>query len=190
LVGVFRAVIEIAVLPMLDAGQGLALSRPVAPQLVGNDDSGYVGEALEEFPKELLRSRLVPPALYEDIEHVAILVDRPPQIMALSVNGEEDFIQMPFVPRSGLSATSRMRIGLAKLAAPVPHGFVRQGDATCRPQLLDIAIAEGKAVVQPHAVADDLRRESVTLVWIAGRWWVHPVRMPHCAETAQATRLI
>jgi hypothetical protein len=39
-------------------------------------------------------------------------------------------------------------------------------------------------------VADDLRGESVTLVWIAGREWVHPVRMPHGAETAQATRLI
>jgi hypothetical protein len=37
LVGVFGAVVEVAVLPMFDTGEDLALGRTVAPQLVGND---------------------------------------------------------------------------------------------------------------------------------------------------------
>jgi hypothetical protein len=111
-------------------------------------------------------------------------------IIAVPIDGQGDFIEMPLVARSGASATSRIRIGLAKLSAPVPHAFVRQGDSTFRHQLLDIAIAEGEAVVQPHAVADDLGWESMTLVQIGGRQCVHAVSMSHWAETLQATRLI
>jgi site-specific DNA recombinase len=37
----------------------------------------------------------------------------------------KDYFEMPLVARSGMSVTQRIRIGLAKLAAPVPHRFVR-----------------------------------------------------------------
>jgi hypothetical protein len=46
---------------------------------------------------------------------------------------------------------------------------MRQGDATFPQQFLDIAIAEGEAVVESPTVADDLRGKSMTLVWIDGR---------------------
>jgi hypothetical protein len=38
LVRIFRPIIEVAVLPMFHTGQDLAFGRPVAPQLIGNDD--------------------------------------------------------------------------------------------------------------------------------------------------------
>ena len=62
----------------------------------------------------------------------------------------------------GVFAMLHQRVKLAhKLpvpacTAPVPHGFVCEGHAAFRPQLLDIAITAGEMVVQPHAVADDL----------------------------------
>jgi hypothetical protein len=75
---VFGAIVEIAVLPMSHAGQHLAFSRPIAGQFIGNNDAGHVGERFEELPKEFLRSRLVPPALHQDVEHVPVLVDGAP----------------------------------------------------------------------------------------------------------------
>jgi hypothetical protein len=57
-------------------------------------------------------------------------------------------------------------------------------------QLLDIAIAEGEAVVQLHTVADNLGWEAMTLIQIGGKWCAHAVSMPHQAETVHTTRLI
>ena len=69
LVGVFRAVVQVAVLPVFDARQDLPLGRV-----------------------------LVPPALHQDIEHSPVLIHGPPEIRALPIEREEDFIHMQQFP--------------------------------------------------------------------------------------------
>ena len=64
LVRVFDAIIEIAILTMFYPGKELALGGPVALQLVGDDDSWHVRQALEEFTREFLRGLLVSPTLH------------------------------------------------------------------------------------------------------------------------------
>jgi hypothetical protein len=64
LVGIFRTIIEVAVLPMFDTGQDLALGRTVAPQLIGNNDPRNVRQTLEQLAEELLRRLFVTLALY------------------------------------------------------------------------------------------------------------------------------
>ncbi len=166
LVGILGTIVEIAVLPMLDTGQELPLGRPIARQFVGDNDPRDVPQALEEFPKELLRSHLIPPALYEDVEHMAVLVDRPPQIMASPVDREEDFIHIPFVARPGPSAPQCIRIRLPELLAPIPYRFIGQRDAAFGHEFFDVPITQAKAKVEPDTMANDLRREPMALVWI------------------------
>jgi hypothetical protein len=55
---------------------------------------------------------------------------------------------------------------------------------------LDLAIAEGEVVVQPHAVADHPGRKAMTLVQMGGKWCVHAVSMPYRAEMVHITRLM
>jgi hypothetical protein len=190
LVGILSAIVEIAVLPMRDVGQDFPLGHPLAGQFVGDDHPGHVGEPLEAFPQELLRSRLIPPALYEDVEHMAIWVDRPPQIMALTPNGEKDLIEMPLVAWSRTTAPEVIRIPLPELPAPVAHRFVRQGDAAGGHALCDIARAETEADIQPDAVADDLRREPMAFIQTGGGWWVHAASMACKVGAEQGGRLI
>jgi hypothetical protein len=63
LVGIFRAVVEIAMLAMFHARQDVPLRRAIAFELVRDDHPWHVGQALEQLPEELLGGVLVPPTL-------------------------------------------------------------------------------------------------------------------------------
>ena len=76
--GVFGAVIEALVLPMLDPGHDLPLGRGVALQLVGDEDTRRSTLLLEELAEQTLCGLLVAPALDENIKNEAVLVDGAP----------------------------------------------------------------------------------------------------------------
>jgi len=62
-------------------------------------------------------------------------------------------------------------------------------DRAARPRrFLDVPIAEAEAKVQPDAMADDLRREPMTLVGIGDGWYGHAASMPHGAGAVRARR--
>ena len=95
------AVVERATLPVCHAGQYLTLRRAVAFEFVCDDHPSNVLTALEELAEELLGGLLVPSPLHQDVEHYAVLIHRPPQIVPLLVDRDEYFIQVPFVAWSG-----------------------------------------------------------------------------------------
>jgi hypothetical protein len=99
-----------------------------------------------------------------------VLIDGPPAIVAFAIDRGEHVIQMPRVPRSGLSMAQLMGIRLPERPAPVPHGFVGQDDTTFGHERFDIPITQAKAEVQPDTVADDLGWEPMTRIRIRGRW--------------------
>lgn len=129
LVGVLGAVVQVAMLPMLDTGEEVPLRRAVAFQLVGDERPWRVRQAFEQLPEELFGRMLVPPTLHQDIEDVPLLIDRSPEIVSLAVNREKDFIQMPRVTWLGAPATQLVRVGLTKLAPPLANRFIRHEDA-------------------------------------------------------------
>jgi hypothetical protein len=71
---------------MLYPWQHLALGRAVALQLVCHDSAGHGREALEELAKKLFCGLLIAPALYQDVEHVIVLVNSTPQVMAHAID--------------------------------------------------------------------------------------------------------
>ncbi len=90
---------------MLHTRQHLPLRCPIAAELIRDEHPWHILTALQELAEELLRCTLVAPALHEDIEYITFLVDRPPQLVRLLVDLEEDFIHVPLVPWSGPTAT-------------------------------------------------------------------------------------
>jgi hypothetical protein len=97
LVGVFRAIIEVSVLAVFHAGQHLPLRGRIAFQPVGDDDSRDVKTGFEQLPKKLLGGCFVAATLCQNIENMAILIDRPPKVVPLPVNREKDLLEMPLV---------------------------------------------------------------------------------------------
>jgi hypothetical protein len=92
------------------------------------------------------------------------LINGPPQVMPLAVDGQEHFVEMPCIPRARPAMTQLIRIILAEFATPLADRFVGDLDAVFHQELLHVAVAQGEAVVEPDPVTDDFTGKTVTLV--------------------------
>ena len=155
-----RPVVQSLVLAVLDARQRLPLRRPVAGQLVSDEDPRHVLQATEQLAEELPGRGLVAAALHQDVEDMPVLVDRPPQIVRLPIDRDEDLIKVPLVAWPGTVAAQRIRVGLAELAAPLADRFVRDDHAVLGEALLHVVVAQGEAEGQPDGVGNDLGGEA------------------------------
>ena len=86
LVGVLGAIIKIPMLAMFHPWQDLALGGSVALQFVRDDHAWHIFQSLEELAEKLLRSLLIPSPLHQEIQHVPVLIDHPPQIVMLTLD--------------------------------------------------------------------------------------------------------
>src|SRR4029450_9840272 len=170
---VLTAVVEIAALTMFDSGQDLPLGRAIALELIGDNDAWDVLQPLEQLAKEFLGGLLIAPALDQDVEHIIVLVDSAPQVMALPVNREEYLVQVPFVTWLGASTLQLIGVVLPKFQTPLANGLVGHVDAALKQDLLHVAVAQREAIIQPDAMADDLAGEAVILVAFGVSGWRH-----------------
>lgn len=97
---------------------------------------------------------------------VAVLIDRTPQVVALTGDGDEYFVGEERIAESVVFALESLREERAKLVAPQPHRLVRHLDSTFSEQVLDVAVAEIETMVEPDRVLNDGRWESVSFVEI------------------------
>ena len=148
----------------------------VAAQLVGHEPHGFLSLTLQQSAKESPRCTPVPTGLYEDVDQVAVLIHRAPEILALTVDRDEDFVQKPRISESTLSSLQLPGVIGAELPAPLPNGFVGHDDSSSGQQILDIPEAQAVSVIQPDGVADDFRRQAMPKV--AGSSNVHPGIVP------------
>jgi hypothetical protein len=150
---------------------------------------GHVLAPFQPLAKELLGRMLVPTALHQNIQHSTVLVDRPPEIMALTINREQHLIEVPRIARPGTPTAQLIGVLLTKRAAPLADRFIRDNDPAGKPPFFDIVIAEAEPEIEPDLVADDLDREAVVLIAVEG-WCVHALSMAHQASVRQAAQQV
>ena len=66
----------------------------------------------------------IPPPLHEDIEHVAILIGRAPEIVPLATDCYKHCIEMPRIAQSALTRAQLLRHRRAELQTPLADRFV------------------------------------------------------------------
>src|SRR5207249_3416946 len=93
--------------------------------------------------------------------------------MALTINRQEDFIEVPLIPWLGASTLQLIRIVLPKLQTPLADGLMGHVDATLEQEFLHVAVAQREAIVEPDAMADDLAGEAVVFVARGISGWRH-----------------
>ena len=148
----------------------------VAAQLVGHEPHGFLSLTLQQSAKESPRCTPVPTGLYEDVDQVTVLIHRAPEILALTVDRHEDFVQEPRISESTLSSLQLPSVVGAELPAPLANGFVGHDDSSFGQQILNIPEAHAVSVVEPDGMADDFGRKAMPMV--AGPASVHPGIVP------------
>jgi hypothetical protein len=123
---------------MCHTRKNLSLSSPVALQLIGDDEARDVGQAFEQLTEELLRGALIPAALHKDIQHMAFLIDRPPQIMALALDRQKHLIHVLLVAWPGTTATELRSILLPEFAILLADRLIGYDDSAFKQELFDI----------------------------------------------------
>ncbi len=129
----------------------------IAPQLVGDHPPGTAALTLQQSTEEAFSCTPIAARLEQDVDHVAVLVDRTPEIALLATDVHEEFIQVPRIAQSTLSLFESTRILGTELPTPLSNGLVGgQNPPFCK-KIFDITEAQAEAVVEPDGVADDLR---------------------------------
>src|SRR5687768_4992844 len=113
---------------MFHPGEDLALGGSVALEFVGHEHARHVGQPFKQLAKEFLCRPLVPATLDQDVQHLPVLIDRPPEIMALALDRQKHFIHIPLVAWPRTAATELISIPLTKLAAPFANRLIRYND--------------------------------------------------------------
>ena len=84
-------------------------------------------QPLQQLPKEAFGSVLIPAFLEQDIQHLAILIDGTPQLVALSINRDKHFVKIPRVTQPHLAVTQLRGEGRPKFQTPLTDRFVANG---------------------------------------------------------------
>jgi hypothetical protein len=130
--------------------------------------------ALYQLAHQLDRRSSVTPALDEDVEDLALVVDGAPEIHPHAADPDHHLIEMPPRSRTRTALAESSREHRPELEDPTPDRLVRDIETPRGEQLLDVAVAQGEAEIQPDGVLDDEGREPVPA--IAGR--DHPAMLP------------
>jgi hypothetical protein len=93
--------------------------------------------------------------LQENINHITILIHRPPVVL-FNIVLYEDFIDVKGVAVSTMLPLQSSRLERSEFDTPQPDRFAADGDTTFSQQTLYISMAEIKSIVEPDSVADDV----------------------------------
>lgn len=153
--GSFDLVVQALVRTMISVRRKVADRPDVTAQLVGDHDPRRampVDQPLQE-PAGGLRITLL---LHENVEHVPIRVDCPPEPELHAIDRNNDFIQVPFVTGAGPVALDARGEMAPEPVRPIPVGFPANQHAAFRKQILDIRRAQRKTMIRPNRKGDDL----------------------------------
>ena len=95
------------------------MSDTVAAQLVGDETTRCLSLAPQQSPKESARRSPVSTRLDENVDHFAVMVNRAPEILALTVDRHEHLVQEPRIAEVSSRHCVVQRVNLTEPSDPV-----------------------------------------------------------------------
>jgi hypothetical protein len=151
-----------------NAWQDRSTGSSIALQLVGDDPKWSLALTAQQSAKKPLGCTLIAARLQQNVDDITILVHGPPKILLLAVDSDEKFVQIPGITEASLFLLKTSGIVGSEFRAPLPDGFVRNNDSSFRQKIFNITEAQTEAMIDPYGVADDFRREAVSVVTGSG----------------------
>src|SRR6266481_8904095 len=113
----------------------------VGAQLVGRPSRRREALLAEQLAHELDGRRPVSTTLDQDLEDLALVVNRTPQIHALARDPDDHFVEMPTIARSRTAPSRAPSDRRSEFEHPTANALVGEVEAALGKQLFDIAIA-------------------------------------------------
>jgi hypothetical protein len=104
----------------------------------------------------LLGCTLITPRLDENINHLPVLADSPPQIPIAGLDSHEQLNQILRVTQAILSSPESPSVFGTDLPTPLADGFVADHDPTLGQKIFNISETQAE-VVEPNGLTDDFR---------------------------------
>jgi hypothetical protein len=162
----FCSVVLVLLRAVHDRRHHEAVGRRVATKLAVIRRRRACGPALS-IAEEAFGRVAIAPGLKEDVDHVTVVVDGPPEMLPATVDVHEQFVQVPCVAQASLPAPQDTGVLRTESSASQPNSPVGYGDAPLSEEILGISETQTEPVIKPDGVTDDLRRESVSMVTAA-----------------------
>ena len=115
----------------------------IARQRVGDQAARDGALCVQELAEESDRSSPIPSGLHEDVDHIPILVTRPPHVLRPALHPHEPLIEIPRISRAPPPPPSA-RILQPERPAPLADRLVRDGDAALGEEVLDVPNTEAE----------------------------------------------
>jgi len=113
-------------------------------------------QALQQLAKEP-RGRLgIAPALDQDVEHVAVLIHRAPEMVQLAADADEHLVHESLVAWPWPTPLQRGGEQPAEAQALCADALLANHDAVGGEDQLDVTQAQAEAVIQPDRMLDHL----------------------------------
>ncbi len=119
----------------------------ITPKLVGDQLPGCLSLLFQHLTKEALSGSTISTLGNQNIDHVSILIEGPPQIEALTLDGDEEFIDVPDVVESSLFPTQSSGVGRSEFLTLVSDRFVGDKDSSLCKQVFYVSKAQGEPMV-------------------------------------------
>ena len=161
---------------MVDRRHDRAERSAVTFQLVRDQAKRNLPLTLQELDKEALCGATVTPGLDEDVDHIAVLIDRTSKILPFAIDRHEHFVQKPCISEATLSSSETPDIFETEPSAPPADRFVGHYDSSFGKKILNIPEAEAEFVVEPDGMTDDFAW--VTVPVIEGSRGFHHASLP------------
>jgi hypothetical protein len=111
----------------------LTSGRGVGAELVGDHSPGWAALLAQETPQQALGRFGITPRLDDFVEHIAVLIHRPPQPVLLARDRDHDLIEVPDVATAWRLTPETARVRRPELQRPSADGLVRDNDFRSMP---------------------------------------------------------
>src|SRR5680860_1384433 len=145
----------------------------IGSQPVGHHPARRKAMLLKQFHHKFLCGLCIPSALDEKIQHLTLVVDRPPEPVFTAADRNHHFIEVPVIARSRPRTADIRRDRRPEPQEPPPDRLVGCVNTSLGQQFLDIPTGQCEPCIEPDRVADDFWREAVALK----RYRSHPMML-------------
>ena len=159
--GDFCPIVFVLACSMDHGREDISMCSRITPKLVGDQLPGCLSLMFQGPTEEAFSGSPISTLGNQNIDHVSILIDGPPKIETLSLDGDKEFIDVPDVAEPSLFPTQSSRVGRTEFLTPVSDRFVGDKDFSLREQVFYVSKAQGGPMVEPDSVTDDFRRKAM-----------------------------